>query len=384
MKDIINIILRELRFIAKSKLYLFALFVFPIADILFLGGIYTSGTLTKLPMAVVDNDNTKLSRNIIRYFNASPDIDKKYRISNVEELKDLFNRQKAVLGLYIPKNTQRNIKKQKSPSITVFINSANYIAGNITDLDSTTILATIGGGVKYASLTKKGISPKQAMPLLQPVQVSSARLFNPYLNYNLYLTPGLWLSVLHQLLILAGVLTIATEFDLKTIKLMLRASRNNLFKALISKLVLYSFFAYAHFELLYLIFFPLFHIPIEYSRIVALGLSICFAFASISLGMFLAAILKTRLNALKGCLLISAPAFLLSGYTWPLDQMPSVIKSIVSIIPLTPFLEGFRKIYQQNLGIEFIYPFILQLIITGIIYFSLTYLIIFVRIKRLR
>jgi ABC-2 type transport system permease protein len=157
MKDIFNIITREIKYISKNKLFLFALFVFPIADILFLGGIYTHGNLTKLPIAVIDNDNTKISRNIVRYFNASPDMQLTYRLSNVKELQDMFNNQKAVLSLYIPKDTQKNVKRQRLANITVFVNSSNYITGNITDLDVTTILSTISAGIKYKCYEKRCI-----------------------------------------------------------------------------------------------------------------------------------------------------------------------------------------------------------------------------------
>jgi hypothetical protein len=74
-----------------------------------------------------------------------------YKLSNVNELYDLFNNQKAVLGLYIPKYTQKTI------SVTVFINSSNYILiyGNMTDLNATVLLSTICAGVKYKTLAKK-------------------------------------------------------------------------------------------------------------------------------------------------------------------------------------------------------------------------------------
>ncbi len=382
MKEIIKIIIRELKYISKSKFYLIALLAFPITDCLFLGGIYISGTLTELPIAVIDNDNSKISRNIIRYFNASPDMEVKYRLQNVRQLQNLFSRQKAFLGLYIPKDLQKNIKRQKPQSVTVFVNSSNYITGNVTDIDAATIVATIGGGIKYKTLTKKGFSTKQAGALLQPVKNDTAKLFNPSLNYNLYLTPGLWLSILHQLLILLGALTIATEFDLKTVRNMLATTRKSVLKALTGKTILYMAVAYLHFEVLYRILFPLFNIPIAYSTSAAMALSMCFAFASISLGLLLSSALKTRLNALKGCLLISAPAFLLSGYTWPLDQMPALLRTLVQIIPLTPFLEGFRKIYQQDLGIEFTIPFVSHLVIMGLVYFFAAYFFVNLRIKK--
>ncbi|MDR1244029.1 MAG: ABC transporter permease [Endomicrobium sp.] len=382
MKGIINIILRELKFITKSKLYIFALIVFPILDIVFLGGIYISQTLNKLPIAVIDNDNSKVSKNIVRYFNASPDMRATNRVSNVYELQDLFNKQDSVLGLYIPKNFQKDIKKQKSPSVTVFINASNYISGNIVDSASIAILSIINAGIKSSMLTKNGIYKQQTKDLLQPVRVDNEKLFNPSLNYNFYLTPGLWLSVIHQFLILIGVLTLSTEFDLKTVSSMLEESKRSLLKVLIGKMLVYLLFAFTHFEILYLLMFKLFNIPMLHSNEEVILYSLCFAFASISFGMFLSSLLKTRLNALKGCLLLSAPAFLLSGYTWPLDQMPCLVQKAVHIIPLAPFLEGFKKLYQQNISIEYTYYFVKKLLVFGLAYFVLAYIFMCFRVKK--
>ncbi|MDR1196603.1 MAG: ABC transporter permease [Endomicrobium sp.] len=381
MKEIRNIIIRELKSIFSSRLYVLALLVFPILGCLFLGGIYSSGFLVKLPAAVIDNDNTKISRTIIRYFDASPDIEIKYRISNIEELKDLFAKQKAVMGIYIPKDIQKNIKRQKPQNIPVFVNSANYISGNIVEVDANTIITTIGGGIKYKTLVKRGFSSKQARELLLPVKNSSAKLFNPSLNYNIFLTPGIWMSVIQQLLILAGVLSISIEFDLKTVKTMMRSCKKNVFKAMTGKLAVYMVFSYLHFEILYRILFRIFGIPIISSVAAATALSICFAFAAVSLGMLLSSVLRTTSNALKGCLIIAAPAFLLSGYTWPPEQIPTALRAFAQLIPLTPFLEGFKKIYVQGLGMEFVMPYAKRLILYGIVFFISAYFITSARVK---
>jgi ABC-2 type transport system permease protein len=71
----------------------------------------------------------------------------------------------------------------------------------------------------------------------------------------------------------------------------------------------------------------------------------------------------------------------MSGYTWPLSQMPDLIKTIAGFIPLTNFLEGFRKIYQQNMQLEYIVPFAKILTTLIILYFIITYLSLIIRFK---
>ena len=110
-------------------------------------------------------------------------------------------------------------------------------------------------------------------------------------------------------------------------------------------------------------------------------LSVLFIISTILLGMLMSAVTGNRLDALKGCLLVGAPAFLLSGYTWPIQQMPTLMKVLSSFIPLSAYLEGFRKIFQQNMHIEFIIPFAKILITLIILYFVITYIFLIIRNK---
>ena len=132
------------------------------------------------------------------------------------------------------------------------------------------------------------------------------------------------------------------------------------------------------------IFFPVFQIPFDGNTSGAIILSVLFIISTILLGMLMAAITGNRLDALKGCLLVGAPAFLLSGYTWPLEQMPTLMRTISSFIPLSAYLEGFRKIFQQNMRPEFIIPFAKILIILTILYFLITYILLVLRNKNLK
>ncbi|MDR3244776.1 MAG: ABC transporter permease [Elusimicrobiota bacterium] len=382
MKSIFNIITREIKFIFSSKLYIFLLFVFPVADCLFLSGIYISGTLTKLPIAVIDEDNSKMSRTIIRYFDASSDMEVKYRLSNIPQLQDLLIKQKAVLGLYIPKGLQNNIKKQVPQNLIIFTNASNFVAANIADTDASTIIATIEAGIKYQVLAKKGFSQQQALELVQMIRNDNMKLFNPALNYNVYLTPGLWLSVLHQLLILFGTLSLAKEFELKTIRKMYETANKSVLNVLTGKIILYMGIAFIHFEILYRFLFPFFGIEFYHWDTPTMAISVSLFLAALSLGFLLSAALRNCSNALKGCLLISAPAFLLSGYTFPIETMPRPLQLFVQIIPLTPFLEGFKKIYQQNLGINYIYPYIFHLLILAFVFFVFAYICLNISVKK--
>ncbi len=372
---LIDVIVKELKLIFKNKYYLFLIFLWPFIDFIFLGGIYFYGNVKNMPIAVIDKDHSKISRTISRFFDTSYAFDVKYKLDNIEDFKYLLTRNKIFMGIYIPRDTQKNIKKSLPAEVSFYIDGSNYLTANLSEIESANILGTINAGLKNTMMKKKGIQSKQAKAMMLPIQNDTSKLFNPTYHYGYFLTPGLWISILGQLFLIFGTLTIGKDLEKK------QHNSNSIFLFVIGKLLVYTIISVIYFEILFRIFFPAFQIPFDGNTSGAIILSVLFIISTILLGMLMSAVTGNRLDALKGCLLIGAPAFLLSGYTWPLEQMPTLMKTIAAFIPLSPYLEGFRKIFQQNMPIEFIIPFAKVLITLVILYFLITYILLIIRNK---
>ena len=375
MSYLVDVIIKELKLIFTNKYYLFLIFLWPFIDFIFLGGIYYYGNVKNMPIAVIDKDHSKLSRTISRYFNTSYAFDVKYKLDDVEDFRYLLTENKIYMGIFIPKDTQKNVKKALPAEISFYIDGSNYLTANLSEIEGANILGTINAGLKNTMMKKKGIQSKQAKDMMLPIQNDTSKMFNPTYHYGYFLTPGLWISILGQLFLIFGTLTIGKELEKR------KYNSNSIFLFMFGKLFVYTIISVIYFELLFRIFFPAFQIPFDGNTSGAIILSVLFIISTILLGMLMSAITGNRLDALKGCLLVGAPAFLLSGYTWPIEQMPSLMRTISYFIPLSSYLEGFRKIFQQNMHIEFIIPFAKTLIILLILYFFMTYIFLIVRNK---
>ncbi len=377
MKYLFDIIIEEFKLIFTNKNYIFLVCLWPFIDCLFLGGIYFYGYVRNMPIAVVDNDNTKLSRTISRYFDTSYAFDVFYETKSIDDLKDLLTENKISMGIVIPKHTQRNIKKSLPANIDFYIDGSNYLTANLSEIEGSNILGTINAGLKNVMMKKKGIQSSHAKAMMLPIINDTSKLFNPTYNYGYFLTPGLWISILGQLFLIFGALSIGRHLE---------QNRNTsaVFCLVFGKLFVYTVISVIYFEILFRIFFPIFQIPFDGNTFGAIILSVLFILATILLGMLMSAVSGNRVDSLKGCLLIGSPAFLLSGYTWPLEQMPTLMRTISHFIPLTAYLEGFRKIFQQNMKVEYILPFSKILIFLIVLYFILTYTSLFIRNKILK
>lgn len=376
MKYLYDVIIKEFKTIFTNKYYIFLVCLFPFLDFLFLGGIYFYGNVQNMPIAVIDKDNSKISRTISRYFNSSYAFNVYYKLDNVEELNELFLKNKVYMGVFIPKDTQKNIKKSLPATITLYIDGSNFLTANLAEIEGANVIGTINAGLKNTMMKKRGIQSKQANEMMLTIKNDTTKLFNPTYHYGYFLTPGIWISILGQLFLIFGALTIGKKLEEKNL------AQENIFYLILGKLTVYTAISIIYFEILFRIFFPAFQIPFYGNASGAVILSALFITATILLGMVMSAVTGNRLDALKGCLLIGAPAFLMSGYTWPLAQMPVLMRTISHFIPLTSYLEGFRKIFQQHLPIEYIFPFAKTLIILFVLYFAVTYLSLIIRNKR--
>ena len=378
MSYLIDVIIKELKHIFTSKYYLFLICLWPFIDFIFLGGIYYYGNVQNMPIAIIDKDHSKISRTVSRFFDTSYAFDVKYKLDDVEDFRYLIAKNKIYMGVYIPKDTQKNIKKSLPAEISFYIDGSNYLTANLSEIEGANILGTINAGLKNTMMKKKGIQSKQAKAMMLPIQNDTSKLFNPTYHYGYFLTPGLWISILGQLFLIFGTLTIGRELERK------EKFSNSVFLFILGKLLVYTVISVIYFEILFRVFFPAFQIPFDGNTSGAIILSVLFIISTILLGMLMPAVTGNRLDALKGCLLIGAPAFLLSGYTWPLEQMPILMSTIAKFIPLSAYLEGFRKIFQQNMQPEYIIPFAKILITLLILYFLITYIFLRIRNKTIK
>lgn len=350
MNNVWRVFVREIRLVFLRKKY-FALFVvWPLAGGLLFGGMYLNKVVINIPCAVFDQDTTKLSRMLTRYADATRSANIVYFPSDEESFKELMYAQKAVAGIHIPAGFQDAVKRGSSPGITLFVNGANLLTANLLISDLRAAAGTVSAGIRVRMLRKTGASRGAALAAQAPLTTDLTRLYNPGINYLYYLAPGIWLAVLQQVFLLFGVFSIARETDAGTFRELLSVADGRLGAIVLGKYAAYFSAAFLIMMTYFALYFPLFALPLRGNAFLLAAHAAAFILAVMSCGFLFSCALHSRDDAIKGCLLIGAPAFLLSGYTWPIASMPAWIRPVAHAIPLTPFLSGFKKIAVYGLG----------------------------------
>jgi ABC-2 type transport system permease protein len=374
---------REWHRIAERKtLYMFAIIV-PLLLFFFLVSIYTDGLMRDIPVGMYDADNSQLSQLITESIEGASSFRIVEYEHSIDEIQDAYRKGHIQGAFYIPKNLERDLKRGKPTSVVIFNNETNLVIANTTLKDGTTLIKTISGGILLKKLRSKGMKLEQAMAIINPIHVSTQMLYNPNYNYLHYIGVGLIPAVLQMLIMVTAVLLITSEVAHNTMQELMAAAHGNLWAIFTGKSIPHLAVHAATTLGIFGIIFPFFHVDIIGSTLATIGLFFYFVIACFMMGFMISAVSPSQQIATEISFILNIPAFLFSGFVYPLSAMPWLHNVFAQLLPFTHFLLGFLKLYQMGAPIKDVMPEFLRLTLMILISASITMLALRYRFRSL-
>lgn len=354
----------------------------PIMYGVLLGYVYNKGKVTDLPIVVVDKDQSKMSKKALQMMEDNEVLTISALLPNEDNLTRTALEKEAVCVVIIPEGFEKGVLIKKYPEITTIVNTANVLTANYASTALQVCLGTLKVGVQLETLRKQGVPEHLLMSQYEPFKTTFIKKNNRSTNYMYFLWPGILATVLQQVLMLGLALSFASEFENGTFKFLVNKTSST-FKLMMVKVIPYLIMSFGIW-LIYWLFTWWFKIPF-YENLgtltLAAGLfvlSVCF------IGILVSLLIPSQLKATEVLMVIATPSFILSGFTWPLSQMPEWIQYIASIIPLTHFLPIFRVLIIENGQTDLIYPYVQNLLIITAVGFVLSYVALAYKKRKLQ
>ena len=362
---------REMYRLARFKSTRNLFIIIPLITFFILGAIYSKGALRNVPIAVYDNDNSSLSRTYIRFLEASPTFKVTHYLTASDKIETTFIENQVEGIFYIPKDFHKSILKKTPVSIRVYTNSTNIVFGNLIYRSAVQITQLISGSVVVKRMAPLGINPSKIKGTVLPIQINTRMLGNPQYNYSYYLIPGLSMVLLQMIVFIAASRAFNREWSMDTFHELYSISKGNILAMVFGKYIAFSIFSFGLCGFILAILFPFFGIPIYGNIGSLLGLLFLLITVNIFLGFGISLLFKKELIALDLAIFYNSPAFVFSGFTFPIWAMPWFNSIYAQIIPFTHFLTGFLKIYQLDTPVHFIWPEVWKLLIFLLVAFIL-------------
>ncbi len=369
---IVRVMKREWQRIGERKtLYLLSI-ILPIFLFFFFGYIYSDGVLRNISVAIFDADNSEISRLIVRAVESTSAFQIVEYAHSVDEIKENFQRGKIQVAFYLPKGLERDIKRGKPATVVIFNNSTNLIIANTTLKDGSALIKTISGGILLKKFRSNGLQAEQAMNIINPIRIETQSLYNPNYNYLNFLVSGLIPVMLQMIIMVAAALLFSSEFTHHTFLELLTNADGSVLAVFIGKSLPHLAIHCATVLGILGIIYPLFGMQIVGSTLATALLFMYFVIASFFFGLMISAVFHDQQFATEVVLFLNVPAFIFSGFVFPLWAMPSFHQIFAQILPYTHFLLGFLKLSQLGAPVADILPEFEQLSVFIVISVALT------------
>ncbi len=325
--------------------------VMPVVLIL-LFGYAVSFDVERVPLVVVDQDQTISSRQLVDKFTASDTFRVVARRRGPEEVEPLFRSQTAKAAIIIPRGYGRQLRRGEQADAQLLLDGA----------DNTTASIALG----YASAVSLAASRAELTALLGPMEpsltVRSRVFFNPALRSSIFLVPGLMVVILVMIAVMLTALTVAREYERGSMEQLFATPVGRL-EVILGKLVPYFFIGLVQVLLVLTLGVTLFDVPVNGSLLLLFGVSSLFILAMLMQGLLISVITRSQMVAsMVATITTFMPALLLSGFVFPVENMPLVLKGVAAVLPARYFVSALRAILLRGNGVEVIWPDMLALV----------------------
>ncbi len=347
------IIWREWKRIFKLPAHYLVLVVLPPLLFFLYALIYQNQQADHLPVAVWDEDQSMVSRQLLFLLSQSETIHFTRKVDNLQDLEKLIQSGTVMGAVHIPRNLQTDVYSKHPTNVILYTNASFIVPAKLIYKEAAQVIITAASGIIGEKFVKTGMDKNKAMALVQPIRLTSYILYNPSYSYQKYLVPGLITVGLQMMIIMVGVLLLNYEAKTGTMGELKKIAKGSASAVVVCKALAHLSVCWVNLILVALVIFPIFDIGIPGATGKLFVLFSLLALACIGIGLMVSAIIPDPMMATDIALFYTSPAFVFSGFTFPRWAMPWYDQYYANVMPYTPFLDGFFKVYYMNLPLRY-------------------------------
>jgi ABC-2 type transport system permease protein len=330
------------------------LFVAPIVQLAVLGYAATTD-IKNVPIVIVDADRSSASQALITRFTASPTFKLIDVISSTDEIDPYLERGEAWMALSVPPRYGERLAQGIPSTLQIVADgsdasstniamgyAANLLAGYAEDLIEQRRVAAARAGGSAAS--PGGIEPR--------VRV----WFNPTLESRYFMLPGIFALLLLVITSNLSSMAIVREREIGTLE-QLNVTPLGRAELILGKLLPYGIIGMIDALIVLLVIVFWFEVPLRGSFWLLLSMSLIYLLTTLGLGLFVSTISHTQQQAMMtATFFFLIPMIYLSGFIFPIENMPAAIQPLTYLIPLRYFVVILRGIFLKGVGLEVLWP----------------------------
>lgn len=361
MKTIFQFIIKELIQVKRDIKMLAVIFLAPILQLIFLG--YAANMdVNIIKTAIFDQDRSQISRELIRKFEKSGYFQIDNYVDDYDEVTQLLNNGEVLVSVVIPKEFEKKINRRETAPLQILFEGSDgnkssialgYIQKIITNYSSTIVADT---------KDKLGMKISLSGSLTPEVRV----WYNPEMKTRNFMLPGILALILMITTISLMSMAIVKEREIGTFEQLI-VTPIKPYQLILGKLLPFTIIGFVVLVTVMIVMTQWFGIVIRGNKLFLLFNALLFVLSNLGLGLFISTISKTQQQAMMTSIfMVMMPMIYLSGFAFPIENMPQIVQYLTYVIPLRYFITIIRGVVLKGVGISTLWPEMLILFLMGV------------------
>ena len=327
------------------------LFVPPIIQMLVFGYAATL-EVRHIPTAVLDYDNSQVSRDLVSRFTANPYFDVRMHLNDHRQISELIDRGEVAVALQINAGFAQDLGKGQTAHLQVIVDGSNSNTALIAVGYINQIAARFAEDFQRAQLLRTAAYAPSQIPSLV---LERRPLFNVNFDNQWFFVPGVIGNLILVMVVSLTAFAVVREREIGTLEQIMVTPIRRL-EFILGKTVPFFLIGLLDTTLISLVGILWFGVPFRGSIwALAMG-SVLFILCMLGVGLFISTIAMTQQQAMVSGFFFNMPAITFSGFGTPIGSMPEWVQTLTYLNPLRHFLEVLRGVYLKGIGLDVLWP----------------------------
>jgi ABC-2 type transport system permease protein len=355
----------RIREIIKKELYqalreprMRVVLIFPPLIQLIIFGFAVNLDVENIPIAWMDGDRSRASRALLASFQQSRHFDLVAVPEHEAELRRVLDRGEAQAVIRVLPGFAQDLQRGQPASVQILVDGTNSNTAAIISGYAGQVIAL------YSSQLPAGAAQASVRQRLPTLSTQSRVWFNPELKSRNYFVPGVVVNIIALVTLMLTAMAIVREKEIGTMEQLMVTPIRPL-ELMIGKTLPFACIGFVEIGLVVAAALLIFEIPLRGSLLLLMFSSGLFLLTTLGAGLFISTVSRTQQQALMASFFFFTPAFMLSGFTFPIPNMPLPVQYLSLANPVRYFMEIVRGIFLKGVGFEILWPKMLALLLLG-------------------
>jgi ABC-2 type transport system permease protein len=319
----------------------------------------------------MDADRTQESRGLLAAFEGSAYFRVTETPSTEQEIRTLIDHGRVLAVVRVLPGFARDIRRGNMAAVQVLLDGTNSNTAAIVSSYATQVVSAYAGRIladqQNSRLLARGAPSAGPAPASLPGLDARGRVwFNPDLKSRDYFVPGIVVNIIALVTIMLTAMSIVREKEIGTMEqLMVTPIRP--VELMLGKILPFAVVGIFEVFLVTVAALVIFRTPLRGSVLVLIAGAVLFLLTTLGVGLFISTISGTQQQAMMSSFFFFMPALLLSGFAFPIRNMPPPVQYLTYFNPLRYFMQIVRGIFLKGIGMEFLWPQMVALLVFGVL-----------------